>query len=177
MTTTGDWRGRAAISLARTFASNSSQTAKWMRSGPEARPRTRYRGPLHVAIDPSSAHPTHRPDSGSVASLQRERRVLVGGTGRAHRDRQEGSSLALTQLRPAAHGQVLLGVRRAPLGAAPDQTRVAPQSYTPRHLSERILTSRPSLGGERKQVTVLFIAAFRLLCSMGLSTASSRDIL
>jgi class 3 adenylate cyclase/tetratricopeptide (TPR) repeat protein len=33
---------------------------------------------------------------------------------------------------------------------------VAPQSYTPRHLAEKIFTSRPALEGERKQVTVLF---------------------
>ena len=32
----------------------------------------------------------------------------------------------------------------------------APQSYTPQHLAERILTSRSALEGERKQVTVLF---------------------
>jgi class 3 adenylate cyclase len=32
----------------------------------------------------------------------------------------------------------------------------APESYTPRHLAERILTSRGALEGERKQVTVLF---------------------
>jgi class 3 adenylate cyclase len=31
-----------------------------------------------------------------------------------------------------------------------------PQSYTPRHLTEKILTSRSALEGERKQVTVLF---------------------
>ena len=31
-----------------------------------------------------------------------------------------------------------------------------PQSYTPRHLAEKILTSRSALEGERKQVTVLF---------------------
>jgi class 3 adenylate cyclase/tetratricopeptide (TPR) repeat protein len=31
-----------------------------------------------------------------------------------------------------------------------------PRSYTPRHLAERILTSRGALEGERKQVTVLF---------------------
>src|SRR5438876_9151368 len=30
------------------------------------------------------------------------------------------------------------------------------QSYTPRHLAERILTSKAALEGERKQVTVLF---------------------
>jgi class 3 adenylate cyclase/tetratricopeptide (TPR) repeat protein len=32
----------------------------------------------------------------------------------------------------------------------------APESYTPRHLAERILTSKSALEGERKQVTVLF---------------------
>src|SRR5262249_54946847 len=32
----------------------------------------------------------------------------------------------------------------------------SPDSYTPKHLAERILTSRGALEGERKQVTVLF---------------------
>jgi class 3 adenylate cyclase len=32
----------------------------------------------------------------------------------------------------------------------------SPQSYTPRHLAEKILTSKAALEGERKQVTVLF---------------------
>jgi class 3 adenylate cyclase len=37
------------------------------------------------------------------------------------------------------------------------QTRFAsPEAYTPRHLAERILTSKSPLEGERKQVTVLF---------------------
>jgi class 3 adenylate cyclase/tetratricopeptide (TPR) repeat protein len=40
----------------------------------------------------------------------------------------------------------------------PVQERVSapPESYTPRHLADRILASRASLEGERKQVTVLF---------------------
>jgi hypothetical protein len=33
---------------------------------------------------------------------------------------------------------------------------VSPASYTPKHLAERILTSKTALEGERKQVTVLF---------------------
>src|SRR5207249_5359880 len=37
----------------------------------------------------------------------------------------------------------------------PTSARAAPQSYTPRHLAERILTSRSALEGERKHVTVL----------------------
>ena len=39
-------------------------------------------------------------------------------------------------------------------GAAP--RFVAPERYTPKHLSERILTTKRALEGERKQVTVLF---------------------
>src|SRR5438093_1009773 len=38
---------------------------------------------------------------------------------------------------------------------APDQER-EPLFYTPKHLAEKILTSRSALEGERKQVTVLF---------------------
>src|SRR3954449_9088709 len=43
-------------------------------------------------------------------------------------------------------------------GAPPPAAAPAPspQSYTPKHLAERILTSRAALEGERKQVTVLF---------------------
>jgi hypothetical protein len=37
----------------------------------------------------------------------------------------------------------------------PDPVR-APLTYTPPYLAEKILTSRPALQGERKQVTVLF---------------------
>jgi hypothetical protein len=35
-------------------------------------------------------------------------------------------------------------------------TFASPQSYTPKHLAEKILTSKSALEGERKQVTVLF---------------------
>jgi len=38
---------------------------------------------------------------------------------------------------------------------APSAARV-PRAYTPKHLAEKILTSRAALEGERKQVTVLF---------------------
>src|SRR5262250_767872 len=40
---------------------------------------------------------------------------------------------------------------------SPGQSRFSsPESYTPRHLAEKILTSKSALEGERKQVTVLF---------------------
>ena len=44
-----------------------------------------------------------------------------------------------------------------------------PLSYTPRHLAEKILTSRSALEGERKQVTVLF-------CDLANSTAIAERI-
>ena len=40
--------------------------------------------------------------------------------------------------------------------AAKESTQRDPRSYTPKHLAEKILTSRSALEGERKQVTVLF---------------------
>src|SRR3989442_9102187 len=42
-----------------------------------------------------------------------------------------------------------------PSGAATARF-ISPESYTPKHLAERILTSKAALEGERKQVTVLF---------------------
>jgi class 3 adenylate cyclase/tetratricopeptide (TPR) repeat protein len=50
-----------------------------------------------------------------------------------------------------ACGQNLNGLRRPP---ALDYTK--PQSYTPKYLADKILTSRSSIEGERKLVTVLF---------------------
>ena len=45
----------------------------------------------------------------------------------------------------------------APAAAAPAAGRFSsPHAYTPKHLAERILTSKTALEGERKQVTVLF---------------------
>jgi class 3 adenylate cyclase/tetratricopeptide (TPR) repeat protein len=47
----------------------------------------------------------------------------------------------------------------APLSATPATTTAkfaSPEAYTPKHLAEKILTSKSALEGERKQVTVLF---------------------
>ena len=41
-------------------------------------------------------------------------------------------------------------------GAARQSRFAAPESYTPKHLAEKILTSKSALEGEHKQVTVLF---------------------
>ena len=50
------------------------------------------------------------------------------------------------------------GSLAAPPLAEPASTAsvASPESYTPRHLADRILASRADLEGERKQVTVLF---------------------
>jgi class 3 adenylate cyclase/tetratricopeptide (TPR) repeat protein len=62
-------------------------------------------------------------------------------------------------------GEKFCGGCGAPLGTSsaasapppvPQPKFSAPDSYTPQHLAERILTSRGALEGERKQVTVLF---------------------
>ncbi|MBI3107752.1 MAG: AAA family ATPase [Candidatus Rokubacteria bacterium] len=42
------------------------------------------------------------------------------------------------------------------VAAAPGSNFTSPESYTPKHLAEKIVTSRAALEGERKQVTVLF---------------------
>jgi class 3 adenylate cyclase/tetratricopeptide (TPR) repeat protein len=44
-----------------------------------------------------------------------------------------------------------------PLDQPPLSRFATPESYTPRHLAEKILTSKAALEGERKQVTVLFV--------------------
>src|SRR6266446_3917939 len=40
--------------------------------------------------------------------------------------------------------------------ATAERRFTSPESYTPKHLAEKILTSKAALEGERKQVTVLF---------------------
>src|SRR5262249_21872033 len=50
-------------------------------------------------------------------------------------------------------GSALAADPTPPAGASP---LASPESYTPKHLAEKILTSRAALEGERKQVTVLF---------------------
>ncbi len=60
-----------------------------------------------------------------------------------------------TQLPPAA--KFCFECAQPVSSPAPPPTRFGgPESYIPKHLAERILTSRAALEGERKQVTVLF---------------------
>src|SRR5437867_8912720 len=60
-----------------------------------------------------------------------------------------------TEIRPTARFCDTCG---APIAASERSapTRRDPRAYTPKHLAERILTSRAAIEGERKQVTVFF---------------------
>src|ERR1700675_809112 len=50
-----------------------------------------------------------------------------------------------------------VGASRTEPGRAEAQARLSSaEAYTPRHLAEKILSSKAALEGERKQVTVLF---------------------
>src|SRR5260370_41651972 len=53
-------------------------------------------------------------------------------------------------------GHKFCGQCAAPLRTAPTAPSAGPESYTSKHLAEKILTSKAALEGERKQVTVLF---------------------
>jgi hypothetical protein len=68
----------------------------------------------------------------------------------------QGQRLAVDE-----EGAVLVWTGNTALAAAPTAAPTpvqaqAPLAYTPKHLAEKILTSRSALEGERKQVTVLF---------------------
>src|SRR5262245_51415074 len=53
-------------------------------------------------------------------------------------------------------GNKFCGQCGTPFANAAEPRFASPESYTPRHLAEKILTSKAALEGERKQVTVLF---------------------
>jgi hypothetical protein len=56
-------------------------------------------------------------------------------------------------------GEKFCGGCGAPLRSSPAVAQPkfgAPESYTPKHLADRILTSKAAIEGERKHVTVLF---------------------
>jgi Double zinc ribbon len=61
-----------------------------------------------------------------------------------------------TELPAGARFCLQCGEPVAAAGATPASRFSTPESYTPKHLAERILTSKATLEGERKQVTVLF---------------------
>ena len=61
-----------------------------------------------------------------------------------------------TELPAGARFCVECGQAVSPPASSGQPRYTSPESYTPKHLAEKILTSRSALEGERKQVTVLF---------------------
>jgi class 3 adenylate cyclase/tetratricopeptide (TPR) repeat protein len=69
---------------------------------------------------------------------------------------QDGTVLVLTGEARAAAAPLSAPSTSAAVSPRASAYGQAPIAYTPSHLAEKILTSRPTLEGERKQVTVLF---------------------
>jgi predicted ATPase/class 3 adenylate cyclase len=80
------------------------------------------------------------------------------GTRLASKCAQCGSELGPTARFCSECGTPVAAPTPTTLPPAPhsDSRFTSPQSYTPQHLAERIISSRGALEGERKQVTVLF---------------------
>jgi hypothetical protein len=69
---------------------------------------------------------------------------------------QEGRGLVWTGETASAHAPTTAQPTPAPPLPPPTAPERAPLAYTPRYLTEKILTARSALEGERKHVTVLF---------------------
>ena len=89
----------------------------------------------------------------------RLREPASDGVLRALRNRAGGPVPACGFANPEGFASAVSAAREWPRLAAPPRQAPAsrhPESYTPQHLAEKILTSKAALEGERKQVTVLF---------------------
>ena len=60
------------------------------------------------------------------------------------------------QVQVSGLGNQVLGIPTSPPTPGTQHLAPEPRAYTPKHLADKILTSRAALEGERKQVTVLF---------------------
>src|SRR5262245_39583912 len=144
-----------------------------------ASPATREQAPAELTrrcLTTCQTGQYHRGAGGVDLPLARERRPML--CPQCQFDNRDGIRFCeecgakLEQVCPACSAAVPpgrkfcgeCGARLAAAPAAAAQPPVAqptgrftsPQTYTPQHLAERILTSRVALEGERKQVTVLF---------------------
>src|SRR5262245_33760314 len=103
----------------------------------------------------------------AIAMLQRRGRLTYGALKRqfhlddAYLDDVKAELIEGQRVAVDEDGRVLVwtgaagSASPAPSSSAPPQD-LAPLTYTPAYLAEKILTSRSALEGERKQVTVLF---------------------
>jgi class 3 adenylate cyclase len=99
----------------------------------------------------------------AIAMLQRRGRLTYGALKRqfdldaTYLEDLKNELIYGQQLARDEDGHVLVWVGAPPSPARPMlDPRREPRTYTPRHLAEKILQSRTTLEGERKQVTVLF---------------------
>jgi hypothetical protein len=103
----------------------------------------------------------------AVTLLQHQGRVSYGALKRRLKldnDYLEDLKIELIEAQRLAvdeNGRILVwigdpGATPLPSSQPVKDTAQAPVSYTPLHLAEKILASRATLEGERKQVTVLF---------------------
>jgi class 3 adenylate cyclase/tetratricopeptide (TPR) repeat protein len=102
-----------------------------------------------------------------VALLQRQGRVSYGALKRRFQldddylDDLKTELIEAQRLAVDENGRIMVwvgeqGATSAPLAPVDSSAAPAPLTYTPPHLTEKILTTRAALEGERKQVTVLF---------------------
>jgi class 3 adenylate cyclase/tetratricopeptide (TPR) repeat protein len=102
-----------------------------------------------------------------ITLLQHQGRISYGALKRRFKlddDYLEDLKIELIEAQRLAvdeNGRILVwvgeqGTAPSPAAQPVTDTDQAPATYTPRHLAEKILTSRAALTGERKQVTVLF---------------------
>jgi len=88
--------------------------------------------------------------------LERHRRVSLRALRREFDLDPETLIELSNELVQVQHVAVLEGDVLVWTGEALPSPERDPRAYTPKHLAEKILTSRAALEGERKQVTVLF---------------------
>jgi len=68
----------------------------------------------------------------------------------------EGVSVCIARIMDGLKVQGIQPEGTSAVGFLPQPALSTPASYTPKHLANKILAARPSIEGERKQVTVLF---------------------
>jgi class 3 adenylate cyclase/tetratricopeptide (TPR) repeat protein len=87
--------------------------------------------------------------------VSREREQEIASTVGLHRQATDGQGMIRTLLATEEAVETLVNNQRVAI-REDDAPALAPRSYTPQHLVEKIMHSKAALEGERKQVTVLF---------------------
>ena len=102
------------------------------------------------------AYAVSREISGQTSlEVSREREQEIASTVGLHRQAADGQGMVRTLLDTEEAVEELVNNQRVAV-REDDAPALAPRSYTPKHLVEKIMHSKAALEGERKQVTVLF---------------------